>query len=109
MACGFEQGLRQAALGEMAELAGTEPRHITEFVVSGGGNAADDLGLIDGGDVGGPVAIGISDLIVGPPSTLSNLVSRTSVPISSRASRTAVSAGDSPISTAPPRTAQPSL
>lgn len=40
----------------MAELAATEPRHIAEFVVSGGGNAADDPGLIDGGDVGGPVA-----------------------------------------------------
>jgi hypothetical protein len=58
MACGFEEGLRQAAQGELAEFAGTEPCHITEFFVSSDGNAAGDLGLIDGGDVGGPVAIG---------------------------------------------------
>src|SRR4029079_10277313 len=57
--------LRQAAQSELAEFAGAEPSYIAEFVVSGCGNAADDLGLIDGGDVGDPVAIGISDLIVG--------------------------------------------
>ena len=44
MARGFEQGLRQAAQGELAEFAGAEPRYIAEFAVSGGGNAADDLG-----------------------------------------------------------------
>src|SRR5579863_8591891 len=43
----------------------TPIRAASKFVVSDSGNAADDFGFVDRRDVGGPVTIGIGDLIVG--------------------------------------------
>jgi hypothetical protein len=45
MACGFQDGPRQAAQSELPELAGAEPRYVAEFIVSDCGNAVDDLGV----------------------------------------------------------------
>ena len=65
MAYGLQEGSRQAAQRKLAEFAGTEPCYVAEFLLSSCRNAADDLGFIDGGDIGGPVAVGIGNFVIG--------------------------------------------
>ena len=104
-----EQSAGEAAWLQPGKLFGGEPGDVGELIVADGRGTIDDRGLVHRGDVGGTVPVRVADLIVRPPSTSSRRTSRTSTPISSRVSRTAASAGDSPTSTAPPSTPHPSL
>jgi hypothetical protein len=43
-----------------------EPGELAELAVTGCRGPCDDPGFIDGGDVGGAIAVGVADLVIGP-------------------------------------------
>ena len=49
---------------EPGKVARAEPCHITKFAVGRSRNPGDNLSLVDGGDVGDSVSVGVDDLIV---------------------------------------------
>ncbi len=46
------------------QLCWREPGEFAELAITGCGGAVDDPGFINGGDVGGAVAVGVADLVI---------------------------------------------
>ena len=66
-ACGLEEGAGEPAQLQAGQFCVGEPGKFAELAIAGSRGAVDEPGFVNRGDVGGAVAVGVADLVVGPP------------------------------------------
>jgi hypothetical protein len=106
---GVKEGAGEPAQLQAGQFGRREPGELAELAITGCRGTVDDPGFIDSGDVGGVVAVGVADLVIGPAGRVRQAHQHdvgadlfAGFPDRRRGRRFA------PLSTAPPRTPHPS-
>src|SRR5260370_32024237 len=61
-----KEGAGEPAQLQAGQLSQREPGELAELAITGCRGTSDYVGFIDSGDVGGAVAVGVADLVIGP-------------------------------------------
>ena len=105
---GTEQGAGEPAQSQPGQVPGPEPAQLAELAITDNRGAPGDAGLINTGDIRDTVAVRVTDLVVRPAEYVQQAHQLNIDADLLAGLPDAAAAGDSPTSTAPPRTPHPS-